>query len=121
MRRLTVLILLFIVPFQLAWSAAMTMHVHLGGDAHAIGAHFHDHDLHAGAHSGHDHAISEHGDDEHDDNHHVSHCHHVYSAILALPELNLRQSQRDAAPVHPAVRFSSHTPFLPDPPPPARA
>ena len=123
MRRLIALILLLIVPLQLAWSAAMGMHVHPGGEEHAVGVHFHDHDLHASAHAEHDHALPQHGDEDadHDDNHHVSHCHHVYSAILALPELTLGQCPRDAAPAHPAARFTSHTPFLPDPPPPARA
>lgn len=120
MRRLFALILLFIFPVQFAWSAVMGVHVHVSGDDHAVGAHFHDHDPHAGAHLGHGLLAQADGESGDEGDHHVSHCHHVYPAILAIPGLTLCQSQSGTAPSHPATRFSSHTPLL-DPPPPARA
>jgi len=124
MRRLIALILLLIVPLQFSWSAAMGVHGHRGGETHAAGIQVDDHDLHANAHSAHGHDSAPAGQDDtghNDDCQHVSHCHHVFSVVFATSGLTLGQSQPGTAPVHPAARFTSHTPLLPDPPPPARA
>jgi hypothetical protein len=120
MRRLIALILLLIVPLQFSWSAAMGVHGHSGGDV--VGAHIHDHDYHDGGHSDHDLALAGDTDAGHNnDGHHVSHCHHVFSVIFMASLPTHGQHVSGAAPAHPAARFTSHTPILQDPPPPARA
>jgi hypothetical protein len=122
MRRLIALILLLIVPLQFSWSAAMGVHGHRGSDSHAVGMQADDHDLHASTDSDHTHTLAADTDVGHnDDGHHVSHCHHVFTAAFMVSGLTLGQSQPDAAPAHPAARFTSHTPLPQNPPPPARA
>jgi hypothetical protein len=126
MRRLIALILLLIVPLQFSWSVAMGVHGHRGGDSHAVGMQADDHDLHANSDSdpvsNHTHTLAGDTDVGHnDDCHHVSHCHHVFTAAFMASGLTLGQSQPDVAPAHPAARFTSHTPLLQNPPPPARA
>jgi hypothetical protein len=122
MRRLIALILLLIVPLQFSWSAAMGVHGHRGCESHAVGMQVDDHDFHDAGHSDHDFALTGDTDTGHNgDGHHVSHCHHVFSVIFMASGLMPGQSQPGAAPAHPAARFTSHTPLLPDPPPPARA
>jgi hypothetical protein len=123
MRRLIALILLLIVPLQFSWAAAMGVHGHRGGDTRMLSAcmpmttiftpartRTMTHTLAADTDVGHN-----------DDGHHVSHCHHVFTAAFMDSGLTLGQSQPDAAPAHPAARFTSHTPLLQNPPPPARA
>jgi len=122
MRRLIALILMLIIPLQFAWSAAVSLHGHVGENVAALGVHAHNHGDHDAGHVDHDASLA--GDDNNghnDDGHHGSHYHPVFSSILMETGLSLGVSPTDGPPPHPLAAFLSHTPPLFERPPLARA
>jgi hypothetical protein len=121
MRRFIALIIMLIVPLQLAWSAAAGLHGHMGQNGGALGMHAHDHDHHDAGHA--DHATLNGGEDNghNDDGHHGSHCHHVFSFILHQPG-PVHGLELSGGPVqHAPAAFFTRIPPLLDRPPLAHA
>lgn len=120
MRRLVTLIIMLIVPLQIAWAAAVGTYGHAGNDVAAIGFHMHGHDhhdcMHADHAAPHDTASQDHGEDGHH-----CHTHHVFSSMLAEPGLPLDEAVPGGPILYPPAAFLSRTPPLLDRPPLARA
>lgn len=122
MRRLVALIIMFVVPLQFAWAAAVGVYGHAGQDRSPAGFHTHDvgHDHHGDAH--HDHKVpddtqpQEHGEDGHH-----GHVHPVFSSLLAHFGLTLVEAVPDGPIMQPPSGFPSRTPPLLDRPPLSRA
>lgn len=121
MHRLIVLIVMFVVPLQSAWSMAMTLHVQLAGAPSAMTAHEHDSHAHHNAHS-HVFALTDASDPAPgEDAHHDHHSHPVFNPVL-LGHIQPPVAPHSNEPILQApVSFFSHTPPLFDRPPLARA
>lgn len=118
MRRVVAMLLMLLVPLQLAWSAALSVHGHMGERVAALGLHTHD----AGhAHPG-DSDRPAH-DETHEGNHDGGessgghHYHPVFVSLVITHEINLNDSFRNAQPPRWAASFTSRTPPLFDWPP----
>jgi hypothetical protein len=110
MRRALLIFLMWLVPFQAAWSAGHAMHEHLTATAHS-----HDHgddgffDIAENLLGAHD-----------EDGQHDSHGHAVFSFMVADIDIGLSDSLVSKPPPAPTASFTSHIPLLPDPPPAVR-
>jgi hypothetical protein len=113
MRRTLLIFLMWLVPFQAAWSAGHALHEHL--DAAVAHGHAHDHD-----HSLPD--LSEDGAVGHaDENHHGgSHGHAAFTFLVTDLAIGLSNTLAAQPPPSPTASFTSHIPLLPDPPPAVR-
>ena len=120
MRRLIVLIIMFIVPLQFAWAAAAGLHGHVGKDMAPAGFHTHDHDHHESAHPDHD-ASGDTNDQDHNGDGHHAHYHPVFTPIPMESGVTLDIALSGGPILYPPVAFLSHTPPLLDRPPLARA
>jgi hypothetical protein len=121
MRRFFALLLLLIVPLQLAWSATAGVYaVSAGMAAHDAVAVAHTHDAHHCAASVEAIEVVTPHDADHD--HPVGHCCHHLSSMAIFPAgWQLGQPQSEPALPHTATRFSSFLSAPLDPPPLARA
>lgn len=124
MRRLIAVLLMIVLPLQVAWSAAHAVAAHAPGAALAGGVHFHD------DHDDHDHrpavpaaidAGAAADADAPDDDRHGGHSHPVQSPLAAAPLTMPRLPAPDIPPAWLPARFTSHIPVLFDRPPLARA
>lgn len=123
MRRFLAILLMLIIPLQLAWSSVAGVHGHLDGEIPVSGFHYHadDHDHH------HDDGAADHDSfagngihsDHDDDGYHGGHYHPVFSLLLIKPDLMLGAALPDGPPVRATIGFTSHIPPLFDRPPSA--
>lgn len=115
MRRVFLIFLMWLVPFQAVWSAGHALQGHL--DTTTAQSHGHDHD--------------QHDDDDHDllhdeptthgdDGSHGSHGHATFTFMVADLALSLTNTLVDQPPPALPASFTSHIPLLPDPPPAVR-
>lgn len=121
MRRLIAILLLLLVPLQIAWSATESLHGHLGNEASASGLHFHDddhghgHDADLGDHDDGDTGVLQQG--HNDDGHHDGHYHPVFNMLVFEAQLNLGEALPHGPPTRRQSSFTSHIPLLFDWPP----
>lgn len=123
MRRLVSLIIMLVVPLQIAWAAAVGTYGHVGSDVVAIGFHMHDpghHDHHDCVHTDHA-APHDTANQNHSEDGHHCHTHHVFSSMLADPGMPLDEAVAGGPILYPPAAFLSRTPPLLDRPPLARA
>lgn len=123
MRRLLAVFLMLLVPLQFAWSAAQSLHGHIGEDVSVLGfhTHDHDHDHRDGELAAHDGLVDGDMDNGHnDDGQHGGHYHPVFSSLVIEIDLKLGEIAPDGPPVRPPTSFTSHIPPLFDWPPSAR-
>lgn len=121
MRRLVALLLMLIVPLQFAWSAAVSLHGHVGDTPSAVGlAHSHAHD-HQHTDACHEHeGVSLTGgiDPAHgEDGHHASHFHPVFNLILTDIDPPPGAAAPDGPIQHSSAAYVSRTPPPLDRPP----
>ena len=121
MRRLLAILLLLLVPLQIAWSATESLHGHLGNEGSASEFHFHDddhghdHDADPGDRDDFDTGVLQQG--HNDDGHHDGHYHPVFSMLVFESQLNLGEALPHGPPTRPPSSFTSHIPPLFDWPP----
>ncbi len=115
MRRAFLIFLMWLVPFQVVWSAQHALHGHID----AMSAHSHSHD-HGQDHDDSLDLLNDEPATHGDDGRHGNHGHSIYTFMVA--DLTLGLSNTLAAQQPPAlpVSFTSHIPLLPDPPPAVR-
>lgn len=123
MQRIIAIIIMFMVPLQTAWSAAVSLHGHMSGEGLARIMHVHEHAHQNEAHTHDDISASASADDKssHEDEHHDPHCHPVFNSVLAESCLTVGVDLTNTAILQAPVSFYSHTPPLFDRPPLARA
>lgn len=123
MRRVLLLLLIFIIPIQYAWTAALAAHVHPLGTQSGMHAftHTHGHDHHDAGHADHDLSQVADADQHNDDNHHGSHCHHVLSPALLDAGPLFGAAAGGGGIEQPVLAFHTRIPPLLDRPPLARA
>lgn len=112
MRRAFLIFLMWLVPFQAAWSAGHALHGHLD----ATTAHSHDHDPHS---DGLDLSNGEPAPHD-DDGRHGCHGHATFTFLVSNLALGVTNTLVAQAPPALPVSFTSHIPLLPDPPPAVR-
>ncbi|WP_018078669.1 hypothetical protein [Thiobacillus denitrificans] len=122
MRRLVAVIIMFIVPLQFAWAAAVGIYGHAGQDRSPLGFHSHvvGHDHQGDAHHDHD-VLGNSQTQEHGEDGHHSHVHPVFSSLLAQFSLSFIEAAPDGLIMPPPTGFQSRTPPLLDRPPLVRA
>lgn len=114
MRRMLLIFLMWLVPFQAVWSAQHALHGHF--DATTVHSHGHDYDQDQDHDDGLD-LLNDEPATHGDDGRHGSHGHATFTFMVA--DLSLGLSNTLAAQPPPALPlfFTSHIPLLPDPPP----
>ena len=118
MYRVLALLLMLLVPLQVAWSSVAGLHGHLESKASEQGFHHHDDDhAHNAEPADHDGLVA--GDTHGNDGHHDGHCHPVFSMLVIEPDLKLSTAAPDGPPVRRLFTFTSYTPLLFDRPPSA--
>lgn len=123
MYRVLAILLMLLVPLQVAWSSVESVRGHLDGEASEYSFHHHDggHAHHHGAEpADHDGLLAGGIHNSHnDDGHHDGHCHPVFSMLVIEPDLKLSSASPDGPPVRRLYTFTSYTPLLFDRPPSA--
>lgn len=115
MRRILLIFLMWLVPFQAAWSAQHALHGHL--DATTAHSHDHEHD------KGHDDGpglLNDEPTSHGDDGRHGCHGHATFAFMVADFSLGLSNTLAAQPPPALPASFTSHIPLLPDPPPAVR-
>jgi len=125
MRRLLAILLMLVVPLQFAWSAAQSLHHHLGSDVASLGLHTHDDepDHPDGGTQATQGELSAAGGASSDSNHGHSggHYHPIFVSLVSDTELILHEALSGEAPFRALAIFISRTPPLFDWPPAARS
>lgn len=120
MRRVLALLLMLIVPIQLALALEQGVHDHDRKDLVQWGYHAHLQD----SHHDHEHAsgaafngIDHDGTNHQDDGHHGNHYHPVFSSLIADPGPSLVDTSPSGLAARPPASFISHIPPLFERPP----